>query len=505
MKILYKLSKIFILIDIVTLLLSLYIVFDWFPLTTNTPYSKYSVASLCYVSSWFIFSYISRRYLYERNKQYFKSILRLLYIVAINFLLYWALIHFFFKPFSGYVLLGITLIIFVVNYIFISIYFAYCFAAEFNELNFDYIDQRVNAIAKPSTALDAESYNQLCTTIKSHSSKSVLKFLQKNIDLNNSGTFVYITNDAENLKLIPHYTFSSIVQLERLNNMQGVNDKLAVINKMLPDNGLFVCCFESKSTKKKSLLKKYPIGINYLVYIIYFIYKRILPKFIITKRLYYKFTDGKNRVFSKAEVLGRLYCYGFKVINEKKIGGLTYVVSERVKQPATKQKKIYGPIIRLRRYGFEGSQFEVYKMRTMHPYSEFLQHYIYERNSLKAGGKFNKDIRVTSMGSFMRKYWLDELPMIVNVLKGDLKLVGVRPLSRQYFDLYSPELQQRRSKFKPGLLPPFYADMPKTIEEIQDSEMRYLDMCEKKGVFLADLIYLFRIAKNILFKQARSS
>ena len=100
--------------------------------------------------------------------------------------------------------------------------------------------------------------------------------------------------------------------------------------------------------------------------------------------------------------------------------------------------------------------------------------------------------------------WIDELPMLINWLKGDLKMVGVRPLSEQYFKLYSPDLQKRRIQFKPGLVPPFYADMPKTLEEIMDSERRYLDAYEKSP-FLTDCRYFWKAFVNIVFKNARSA
>ena len=141
----------------------------------------------------------------------------------------------------------------------------------------------------------------------------------------------------------------------------------------------------------------------------------------------------------------------------------------------------------------------------MHPYAEFLQQYVYENNDLQEGGKFKRDIRVTSMGRFMRKYWIDELPMLINLIKGDMKLVGVRPLSKQYFNLYTPELQQKRTNYRPGLLPPFYADMPKTLDEIQASELRYLKQCETNGELRTDIKYFFLILKNILFNKARSA
>jgi lipopolysaccharide/colanic/teichoic acid biosynthesis glycosyltransferase len=140
----------------------------------------------------------------------------------------------------------------------------------------------------------------------------------------------------------------------------------------------------------------------------------------------------------------------------------------------------------------------------MHPYSEFLQAYMYEKHHLQKGGKISNDIRVSTWGRFLRKYWLDEVPMLINLLKGDMKIVGVRPLSAHFFSLYSKELQDKRTQFKPGLLPPFYADMPKTLEEIQNSEMRYLNACEQKGVFRTDWVYFWRIIYTIVFKRARS-
>ncbi len=139
----------------------------------------------------------------------------------------------------------------------------------------------------------------------------------------------------------------------------------------------------------------------------------------------------------------------------------------------------------------------------MHAYSEYLQEYIYQKNNLQSGGKFKDDFRVTGAGKFMRKFWLDELPMIFNLLRGDMKLVGVRPLSKQYFNLYTEELKEKRLRFKPGLVPPFYVDMPKTFEEIMASENKYLDAYAKNPL-RTDIKYLFLAAFNIIFKRARS-
>jgi lipopolysaccharide/colanic/teichoic acid biosynthesis glycosyltransferase len=93
--------------------------------------------------------------------------------------------------------------------------------------------------------------------------------------------------------------------------------------------------------------------------------------------------------------------------------------------------------------------------------------------------------------------------MLINLLKGDMKLFGIRPLSKQYYNLYNEELRERRIKYKPGLVPPFYVDMPKTLEEIMESEKKYLDLYDKNP-FLTDWKYFWKAFQNIVFKKARS-
>ena len=85
-------------------------------------------------------------------------------------------------------------------------------------------------------------------------------------------------------------------------------------------------------------------------------------------------------------------------------------------------------------------------------------------------------------------------------------MVGVRPLSRAYFELYTPEMRQMHISVKPGLLPPFYyeKETPVTLEEIQESEKRYIE-AYKKHPFLTDWRYFWGIISNIVFKRKRSN
>ena len=139
----------------------------------------------------------------------------------------------------------------------------------------------------------------------------------------------------------------------------------------------------------------------------------------------------------------------------------------------------------------------------MYAYSEYLQKYIHDHNELAASGKFMDDFRITGWGKVFRKLWIDELPQFLNWIRGDISLVGVRALSFHYFKLYPEEIQKLRVQFKPGLVPPYYADMPKDFEGIVESERRYLLKRNERPIY-TQFKYFFKAWWNILVKGARS-
>ncbi|WP_276133198.1 sugar transferase [Polluticoccus soli] len=89
-----------------------------------------------------------------------------------------------------------------------------------------------------------------------------------------------------------------------------------------------------------------------------------------------------------------------------------------------------GPILfRQRRVGKDGVEFKMFKFRTMRVNAE-------QKGYLTVG---NEDSRITAFGCFLRRYKLDELPQLLNVLRNDMSIVGPRPEVRKYVDLYKPE------------------------------------------------------------------
>jgi len=100
---------------------------------------------------------------------------------------------------------------------------------------------------------------------------------------------------------------------------------------------------------------------------------------------------------------------------------------------------IGSPIVfKQQRPGLHGKPFYIYKLRTMTD----------ERDS--AGTLLPDEQRITRLGLIIRKLSIDELPQLLNVLKGELSLVGPRPLLMEYLDKYTPE-QARRHDVKPGI------------------------------------------------------
>lgn len=356
---------------------------------------------------------------------------------------------------------------------------------------------------KPEETIPVFSLANFQSQIISETSTSVYNFLLRHVDVGTNQTMVLNTSIKFNVDILPANAFNTLINLQTINDIKYLNKFFESVNHKLDVGGLFIDCVVTNEIKKAKILHSMPPVLNHIYYFFYYLFRRAMPKLPYLKKIYFFLTNGYDRSLSKAESFGRLYSCGFEVIDHKMISGRLYFVARKIKIPEYDSKPTYGPVIALRRIGKNGKIIHVYKLRTMHPYAEYLQAYVHETNDLDEGGKFRDDFRISTAGRIFRKFWLDELPMIVNLLRGELKLLGVRPISKHYFSLYPQELQEKRIKYKPGLIPPFYADLPKTLEEIIASEMKYLENYEKHP-FRTDWNYFWKALSNILLKRARS-
>ena len=128
-----------------------------------------------------------------------------------------------------------------------------------------------------------------------------------------------------------------------------------------------------------------------------------------------------------------------------------------------------GPIFyKQLRVGKNDENFYLFKFRTMFMNAD--------KNGLITVG--DRDPRVTRAGYFFRKYKLDELPQLVNVLLGNMSLVGPRPEVRKYVEMYTPE-QRKVLTVKPGLTDYAsirYIDENKVLAKSNDPERTYINV-----------------------------
>ena len=369
------------------------------------------------------------------------------------------------------------------------------------------IEQRADAVCSiPDEKRSPESIETVHQSVLSLTTEEDYQMLLTKAHLDSRLTKVVANRDRFSFMQVANYHYTTLVDLTLLNDAKGINKRFCIVNQKLPDEGRYVCCYRPQEYIKSKILSSYPKGINWVVYVAWFIYRRVIPRMLLMSRLHYDLTKGRKRTLSKTEVLGRLYYCGFEVDEIVPMGHIEYVFAHRHSQPYEQENiKLYGPFIKLPRVCKNKEIRYFYKFRTMHPYSEYIQKYVFDqRGGMNIADKSDDDWRITSWGRFLRKYWLDELPMLINWIKRDVKLVGVRPLSRTMFDQYPKELQDKRTLCKPGLIPPFYIDHPKTFEELYASENKYLDAYLQHPI-RTDIRYFFMTMNAILFKKMHSA
>jgi len=157
-----------------------------------------------------------------------------------------------------------------------------------------------------------------------------------------------------------------------------------------------------------------------------------------------------------------------------------------------------GPVFFLQeRVGLYGTVFRIYKFRSMLINAEDILPKLKEFQERKeVYVKLKNDPRVTKIGSFIRKLSLDELPQLINVLKGDMSLVGPRPLIQSEIDYCSKE-QLQRLNVKPGItgLAQISGRTDVTFTQLLSHDMYYVN---NQSIFL-DLKILIKTVPYVIF------
>lgn len=479
----------------------------WRLLTQKVAIVQYIVLFAAMMVVWCLLGLLTGRYKHSYKELWFwQEVLIQLVIGGVLMLVVWLVLPRLPYSFSMPAVLWMVGVVMIVDLVASLIKHYYKYALNMT-VPVQEIEHRENAVVKnPDMPRSAESLRTVHDAVLSLTTEEDYQMLLERARLDNRRTKVVANRDRFSFLQINDYQYDTLVDMTLLNDAKGINKRFCIVNQKLPDNGHYVCCYRPQDYVKNKILQSYPWGIRYVVYFTWFVFRRVLPRLLLMSRLYYDITRGKKRVLTKTEVLGRLYYCGFEVEDIVPMGHIEYIFARRVKQPYEQEQiKVYGPLIKLPRVSRNEEIVYVYKFRTMHPYAEYIQKYVFDaRGGMNIADKSDDDWRITTWGRFMRRYWLDELPMLLNWLKGDMKLVGIRPLSRTMFDTYPKELQQKRTRTKPGLIPPFYIDHPKTFDELYASENKYLDAYFLHPV-LTDIRYFFMTVYSILFKRMHSA
>lgn len=153
--------------------------------------------------------------------------------------------------------------------------------------------------------------------------------------------------------------------------------------------------------------------------------------------------------------------------------------------------KLGSPVIfRQKRPGYHERIFTLYKFRTMTDKKD------------EKGNLLPDEVRLTKFGSFLRSTSLDELPELLNILKGDMAIVGPRPLLVQYLPLYNNR-QKRRHEVRPGLTGLAQVNGRNAIswEEKFEYDVKYVESLS----FFMDVSIIFDTVKKVFIREGISS
>jgi exopolysaccharide biosynthesis polyprenyl glycosylphosphotransferase len=158
-----------------------------------------------------------------------------------------------------------------------------------------------------------------------------------------------------------------------------------------------------------------------------------------------------------------------------------------------------GPVFfRQQRSGVNGAPFEILKFRTMTSNAEQMKHELAAMNEMSGPVfKITNDPRITPLGKFLRKWSLDELPQLFNVLRGEMSLVGPRPLPVDEVRRFSDLAHRRRLSVKPGLTCLWQVSGRNKISDFKEWVRLDLEYIDNWSIWL-DLLILLRTIPAVL-------
>ena len=199
-----------------------------------------------------------------------------------------------------------------------------------------------------------------------------------------------LTTNIKEINDIPSGEYDFFMNLKIMNQLGRINKFHERINSLINVNGYYISCCETMEMRNKRLFDNKFHFIKFFYIFSDFILHRVIPRISYLNKVYFLLGGKKYRVLSRAEALGRLVSCGFEIIQLFEDKGLSYIVAKKKSTPFFK-KSSYGPLFKMTRVGKNKKIIHVYKFRTMHPFSEYLQQYIRDNHGY---GKIHTNSRM---------------------------------------------------------------------------------------------------------------
>lgn len=341
-------------------------------------------------------------------------------------------------------------------------------------------------------------------------------WITRTISASDSGVATWRVTDGDSAhRADTPFPVALAVHLRSLNAVRRLNLFLQGLSQHVIMGGYAVIRYRPMDEYLKALREEKRGVRLWWSYGWHFMRYRALPKIPILETVYFsrwiagldewvsRRTGDNRRVISRAEMWGRIYYWGFEVLDEHQHGDDYWVLCRRVRPYHADRTPSFYMVARLTKVGLAGKPIYLHKLRSMYPFSEFVQEKIYKDHGLSETGKFRNDFRLTDYGRLLRRYWLDEIPQIFDWLRGEIKLVGMRATSPHFLSLYPRELYDLYVETKPGLIPPIFDSSTAGFEDIVRIEFDYLSAYQRRPV-ATDVRYLFKTLHDIVIRGIRS-
>ena len=158
-----------------------------------------------------------------------------------------------------------------------------------------------------------------------------------------------------------HFMLRLFISLQRINNCRRINAHFLQLHQMLLPGGYFAGYAHTIKTHRDWMYDKFPRQMAHVIYGLDFLVNRVAPKLPWIQKVYFALTKGKNRILSRAEVLGRLCFCGFEIVATRVIDNRFYFIARKVKTSSLDTSPTYGPLVALKRSGYGGQVVHTYK------------------------------------------------------------------------------------------------------------------------------------------------